>query len=81
MSNARERAEERRQAKLADMQQQIDDGTLTVRKMTAKERADTRRARGPSAAAAGGALRLSAGLRPGALRARPSPPEPAARAR
>jgi hypothetical protein len=40
MSNARERAEERRQAKLADVQQQIDDGTLTVRKMTAKERAD-----------------------------------------
>ena len=40
MSTAWERAEERRRAKLADMQQQIDDGTLTVRKMTAKERAD-----------------------------------------
>ena len=40
MSNARERAEQRRQDKLADVQQQIDDGSLTVRKMTAKERAD-----------------------------------------
>jgi hypothetical protein len=40
MSTSWERAEERRQAKLADVQQQIEDGTLTVRKMTEKERAD-----------------------------------------
>jgi hypothetical protein len=40
MTNPRERADERRQAKLDNMQQQIDDGTLTVRKMTAKERAE-----------------------------------------
>ena len=39
MSTASERAQERRQAKLDDMQQQIEDGTLTVRKMTAEERA------------------------------------------
>ena len=38
MSTSWERAEERRQAKLADVQQQIEDGTLQVRKMTAKER-------------------------------------------
>ena len=40
MTTPRERAEERRQAKLADVQEQIDDGSLVVRKMTAKERAD-----------------------------------------
>ena len=34
----RERADERRQEKLDAVQQQIDEGTLTVRKMTAKER-------------------------------------------
>jgi len=39
MSTTWERAEQRRQEKLDDMQQQIEDGTLTVRKMTAKERA------------------------------------------
>ena len=39
MATPRERADERRKEKLADMQQQIEDGTLTVRKMTAKERA------------------------------------------
>ena len=38
MSTSWQRAEERRQAKLADLQQQIEDGTLTVRKMTAEER-------------------------------------------
>lgn len=38
MSNAKERAEERRQEKLTAVQEQIDDGSLTVRKMTAKER-------------------------------------------
>jgi anti-sigma28 factor (negative regulator of flagellin synthesis) len=40
MSTAGERAEERRQEKLADVKRQIEDGTLKVRKMTAKERAD-----------------------------------------
>ena len=39
MATSWERAEEKRKAKLADVQQQIDDGTLKVRKMTAKERA------------------------------------------
>ncbi|MFL5868184.1 MAG: hypothetical protein ACJ766_13880 [Thermoleophilaceae bacterium] len=39
MATPKERADERRNEKLADIQQQIDDGTLTVRKMTAKERA------------------------------------------
>ena len=36
---AQERAEERRQEKLAALQEQIEVGTLKVRKMTAKERA------------------------------------------
>ena len=39
MSNSWERAQARRQAKLDDVQQQIADGTLKVRKMTAEERA------------------------------------------
>ena len=39
MSSASERAQERRQAKLDEMRQQIEDGTLTIRKMTAEERA------------------------------------------
>jgi hypothetical protein len=39
MKNPKERAEERRQEKLAAMQQEVDAGRLTVRKMTAKERA------------------------------------------
>ena len=38
MSTSWERAEEKRKAKLDDIQQQIEDGTLTVRKMTKKER-------------------------------------------
>jgi hypothetical protein len=40
MATAGERAEQRREAKLADMRRQLDDGTLTIRKMTAKERAE-----------------------------------------
>jgi hypothetical protein len=36
----KERAEARRREKLAQMQDQIEDGRLTIRKMTAKERAD-----------------------------------------
>jgi hypothetical protein len=39
MKTTRERSEERRQVKLAAVQEQIAAGTLTVRKMTAKERA------------------------------------------
>jgi hypothetical protein len=35
----KERSEERRREKLAAMQEQIEQGTLTVRKMTEKERA------------------------------------------
>ena len=38
MKTQRERAAERRIVKLAVVQEQIDAGTLTVRKMTAKER-------------------------------------------
>jgi len=34
-----QRAEERRQAKLAVIQEQIDEGSLKIRKMTAEERA------------------------------------------
>ncbi len=39
MKSPKERAEERRQEKLAAMQEQVEAGRLTVRKMTAKERA------------------------------------------
>jgi len=40
MATPKQRAEERRQAKLDEVQQQSDDGSLTVRKITAKERAE-----------------------------------------
>jgi len=39
-SKQQQRAEEKRQAKLDDIQQQIKEGTLKVRQMTAKERKD-----------------------------------------
>ena len=38
MATSRERAEQKRREKLEDVQRQIDEGTLTVRKMSAKER-------------------------------------------
>jgi hypothetical protein len=38
MKTQKERAEERRRQKLALMQEQVESGQLTVRKMTAKER-------------------------------------------
>ena len=37
----RERADEKRQAKLDLMQQQIKDGSLTVRKMTPEEKKES----------------------------------------
>jgi hypothetical protein len=40
MKTPKQREDERRQEKLAALQQQIEDGTLTVRKMTARERAE-----------------------------------------
>jgi hypothetical protein len=40
MKTTRQRAKARRRDKLAEMQRQVDDGTLTIRKMTAKERAE-----------------------------------------
>jgi hypothetical protein len=40
MKTHRQRADERRQEKLAAMQKQIDAGTLTVRRMTIEERAE-----------------------------------------
>jgi hypothetical protein len=40
MKTQRERAEERRAAKLLDVQEQIDAGTLVIRRMTTKERAE-----------------------------------------
>jgi hypothetical protein len=39
MKSPKERQEERRQEKLAAIQDEIDAGRLTVRRMTAKERA------------------------------------------
>jgi hypothetical protein len=52
VSNARERAEEKRREKLAQIRQQIESGELTIRKMTPAERAkhppgQPRRRRGP----------------------------------
>ena len=38
MKTAHERAEEQKQEKLAEIRQQVKDGTLVVRKMTAEER-------------------------------------------
>jgi len=38
VKSQKQRDEERRRQKLAEMQEQIDEGTLTVRKMTPKER-------------------------------------------
>jgi hypothetical protein len=40
LKTPKQRAEERRQQKLDAIQEQIEDGTLTVRKMTARERAE-----------------------------------------
>ena len=34
-----QKAEERRQEKLAQIQEQVDEGSLTIRKMTDRERA------------------------------------------
>lgn len=38
MKTARERAEDKRQAKLEVIREQIDNGTLVIRPMTAEER-------------------------------------------
>jgi hypothetical protein len=38
MKTTRERAEERRQEKLADVQHQVESGSLVIRKMTDAER-------------------------------------------
>jgi hypothetical protein len=38
--SAFERQQERKQEKLAEIEQQVKDGTLVVRKMTEKERAE-----------------------------------------
>lgn len=38
MSNQRERAEEKRKEKLAAIEQQVQEGSLTIRSMTPKER-------------------------------------------
>jgi hypothetical protein len=38
MKTTRERAEERRQEKLADVRQQVENGSLVIRKMTDAER-------------------------------------------
>jgi hypothetical protein len=40
MKTAHERQEEKKQAKLAHIRQQVKAGTLVVRKMTSKERAE-----------------------------------------
>jgi hypothetical protein len=38
MKSGREKAEEKRQAKLAQVQEQVEDGSLVIRKMTDEER-------------------------------------------
>jgi hypothetical protein len=39
MATPKDRADEQRKQKLADIEQQVKDGTLKIRKMTKKERA------------------------------------------
>ncbi|MGZ4166545.1 MAG: hypothetical protein ACXVRW_05535 [Solirubrobacteraceae bacterium] len=38
MKSGREKAEEKRQEKLAQVQEQVEDGSLVIRKMTEEER-------------------------------------------
>jgi hypothetical protein len=38
MKSGREKAEEKRQAKLAQVQEQVEDGSLVIRQMTDEER-------------------------------------------
>jgi hypothetical protein len=38
MKSGREKAEEKRQAKLAQVQEQVEEGSLVIRKMTKEER-------------------------------------------
>ena len=38
MKSGREKAEEKRQAKLAQVQEQVDEGSLVIRQMTEEER-------------------------------------------
>ncbi len=38
MKTGREKAEEKRQAKLAQVQEQVEDGSLVIRQMTEEER-------------------------------------------
>jgi hypothetical protein len=38
MKSGREKAEEKRQAKLAQVQEQVEDGSLVIRQMTEEER-------------------------------------------
>jgi hypothetical protein len=38
--SAKQRADERREEKLREVQRQIDEGSLVVRRMTRRERAD-----------------------------------------
>jgi hypothetical protein len=38
MKSGREKAEEKRQEKLAQVQEQVDDGSLVIRQMTDEER-------------------------------------------
>jgi len=58
MSTPQERAEERRKEKLDALKEQVDEGSLVIRQMTAKERkkwgvkAPTSQARGADAAQA-----------------------------
>jgi hypothetical protein len=75
MKTTRQRAEERRQQKLAAVQEQIDAGTLTIRRMTAKERAE-RHAVAPVAGSPDRSRPLTAVLAPdldGALHGRHAP--------
>ena len=49
MSTQRERAEQKRQLKLEAVAQQIKDGSLTIRQMTAAERQKYVRSQAPAA--------------------------------
>jgi signal recognition particle GTPase len=47
MKTQRERAEEKRKQKLEAVQQQVDDGSLTIRSMTPEERKKYAKPEGP----------------------------------
>ena len=57
MKTPQQRADERRQQKLDAVKEQVDDGSLVIRKMTAKERKKYGEAKSPASQPRGGRKR------------------------